>query len=247
MTTLPAQPNQSLLDGVRCLQHVAGAREPVGSRETARALGMEPTRANRLLKTLAAEGYLMQDAGRKYRPGPGIHALAAQSLHGSRLLQTALPHLRALRKEGRLAALGVLWRTQVSYLYHGAPGHGDEIAIAREGLFPAERSSIGLVMLAELSDETVRAIYRERPEPEIEGGMDALFARLDRVRRDGFAAVRQTYDPSLVSLAVAIGKPALAALATVSPVADADQPALAARLRAAATEIDNRLHPDKTR
>lgn len=238
----PAQPNQSLLDGVRCLQHVAGARGPVGSRETARALGMEPTRANRLLKTLAAEGYLSQDAARKYRPGPGVHALAAQSLHASRLLQTALPHLRALRREGWLAALGVRWRTQVSYLYHGEPDHADEFAIGREGLFPAEHSSIGLVMLAELSDEAVRATYLERPGAESEAGTEAILRQLAPVRRSGYAAVRQTYDPARISVAVPVGRPAIAALAVVGRLKETDLPALAPRLHDIAAAIDAQLH-----
>ena len=120
---LPAQPNQSLIDGVRCLQAVATAGVPIGGRELARRLEMEPTRANRLLKTLAAQGFLHQDGDRKYQPGAGMHVLAAQSLHGSGMLQRALPVLARLRRRrpALIVALGVLWHDQVSYLYHADP------------------------------------------------------------------------------------------------------------------------------
>jgi len=90
---LPAQPNQSLIDGLACLQQLASEREPVGGRELARDLGLEPTRVHRLLRTLAHLGLAQQDAQRRYRPGPGIHVLAAQAMFGSGLLRRALPVL----------------------------------------------------------------------------------------------------------------------------------------------------------
>ena len=38
---LPAQPNQSLIDGLECLQALSSTDRPVGSRELARMLGLE--------------------------------------------------------------------------------------------------------------------------------------------------------------------------------------------------------------
>ncbi len=50
---LNAQPNHSLIDGFNVLQALASIDEPIGGRKLARLLDLEPTRANRLLKTLA--------------------------------------------------------------------------------------------------------------------------------------------------------------------------------------------------
>lgn len=153
-----AQPNRSLIDGFTCLQSVVGSRRPVGCRELARSLDLDPTRVNRLLKTLAHVGLVEQDAQRKYRAGPGIHALAAQSLFASRLLQSALPVLRPLQQSASLVALGVLWRDQVSYLYHWNADVGEDEAIARAALFPAADSVIGLAVRAH--DADTRAVRR---------------------------------------------------------------------------------------
>ena len=119
---LPAQPNQSLMNGLACLQAVVTADRPVGSREVARILDLEHTRVNRLLGTLSYLGFIERTSSRKYRPGPGIHVLSAQSLRGSGLLIAALPELRTLVDEKLVIALGVLWDRSICYLVHAAPG-----------------------------------------------------------------------------------------------------------------------------
>jgi DNA-binding IclR family transcriptional regulator len=146
-TRKPAQPNQSLQCSIDCLLELASADRPVGSREMARRLGEEHTRVNRLLGTLAHLGLAEKTADRKYAPGPGVHLLAAMSLRGSKLLGTALPHVRDLMDHtGERIALGVRWRDHVCYLFHGGPDEPIEAAVAPGNLFPAERSSIGMVL-----------------------------------------------------------------------------------------------------
>src|SRR5258706_11898625 len=112
---LPAQPNQSLIDGLTVLQALAVSTEPVGGRALARELGLEATRVNRLLKTLAYLGMARQTPKRKYLPGPAMHVLSAQSLFGSGLIRRALPVLENLQQSGHVVALGVLWRGPVCY------------------------------------------------------------------------------------------------------------------------------------
>ena len=118
----PAQPNQSLAHGLSCLQMVVSAGEPIGSRELARALGLEHTRVSRLLGTLAMLGLTEKTADSKYQPGPAIHVLAAQSIQGSRLLTASLPQLKLLQHTGMDVALGVVWRKHVCYLFYGRSG-----------------------------------------------------------------------------------------------------------------------------
>ena len=92
---LNAQPNKSLIDGITTLQALATSPDPVGCRELARRLDIDPIKVNRLLKTLAYLGIARQTADRKYTAGPGMHVLAAQSLFASGLIR------RALRSHGR--------------------------------------------------------------------------------------------------------------------------------------------------
>jgi hypothetical protein len=149
----PAQPNQSLIHGIGCLQTVIASSAPIGSREVSRRLGMEHTRVNRHLKTFVSLGILQQMVDKSYVPGPGIHVLAAQSLRASGLLKAALPVIRNLVQGELSVALGVLWEKNVCYLYHGKPGIHFDAGISSMDLFPAERSSIGMILSAPSKDE----------------------------------------------------------------------------------------------
>jgi len=207
-----AQPNQSLIDGLECLAALATAREPVGSRELARQLGMEPTRANRLLKTLASLGIAQQTPTRQYVPGPGMHVLATQSLLGSGLIRHSLAPLESLRDLNLDVAMGVLWRDRVCYLYFASPGMPLALALGRVGLFPAVRSSIGLALLAREPLSHVRTLFPGEQVPDFAGkSFDALLTRLKKVQSTGYARVKQS--ESTTSLAVAIDNlPAAVAL-----------------------------------
>jgi DNA-binding IclR family transcriptional regulator len=139
----PAQPNQSLMHGIECLQAIAIADGPLGSREVARRLDLEHTKVNRLLGTLAALGFVTRTADRRYVPGPALHVLSAQSLSASGLLQASIPVLRRGRLPDMVVALGVVWRDEVCYLVHAAPGVDPADAIGAHRASPAAESVIG--------------------------------------------------------------------------------------------------------
>ncbi|MCD4825732.1 MAG: transcriptional regulator [Phycisphaerae bacterium] len=211
-TRAPAQPNQSLQYGTECLLQLVSAGRPIGSREMARELKREHTHVNRLLGTLAYLGLAERTSDRKYIVGPGIHVLSAMSLRGSHLLTSALPRIRTLiEKTGMIVALGVLWRRQVCYLYHGGPEKSMEAAIVGSDLYPAERSSIGMIMLAQRTKEYVKSLYQEQ-EKDMGGeiNVNALLQQLLEVRTQGYGLNDNT------SLAVAIGSPPMAALAVAT-------------------------------
>jgi DNA-binding IclR family transcriptional regulator len=155
---MTAQPNRSLSHGLDVLNALCGAAGPVGSRELARHLGMEHTRVNRLLGTMAQLGLAVRSSEGSYRPGPAVNVLAANSLHSSGLLQAALPVIRELLAQGVGVALGVLWRDQVCYLFHGRPDQPFERGIGGHELFPARQSSIGTLLLAHqaMNDDVAR-------------------------------------------------------------------------------------------
>lgn len=220
---LPAQPNQSLIDGLACLQGIATAGKSTGVRELARELGLETTRVSRLLGTLAHLGLVEKDADRKYRTGPGMHVLSAQSLKGSRLLEKAWPALRELASDDLTVALGVLWREQVCYLYHGKPGSPFEEGVFHFDLFPAVKSTIGLVLLA----------HRSGPAPK------GMAAELRQIRQQGFCRLDRGGDER--SLAVPVGNPAVAAIAFAGSFFERSTPALLKRLQTAALAIEEKL------
>lgn len=224
----PAQINQSLQGGMDCLFQLVSADGPVGCSDLATQLGMDITRVNRLLGTLACLGIAERTPDRRYIPGPGLHILSAMSLRGSRLLTAALPHLRRLVDEsgGLNVALGVLWQRHVCYLFHGGGERPFEAAIAPSCLFPAEQSSIGRVLLSHYSEQDVLNRFPDLPSP------DRFIKSLTAVRKCDYAIANDAR-----SIAVAVGCPAIAGLAFSKLTPGADHQHLADLLNVAAAEI----------
>ncbi|MFY1620218.1 IclR family transcriptional regulator [Micromonospora sp. WMMD736] len=231
---LPSQPNKSLQDGLDCLQLLASSAESLGSREVARRLGLEPSRANRLLKTLAHIRLIEQDERRRYRPGPGIHALAAQSLFGSGLIRRALGPLGELHVHGHTVAMGVLWRDQMSYLYHADPGMDTSTALGRIGLFPVARSGLGMALLASQDDENVREMWATSAN---ETPVEQVLADLAEIREAGFALRTGKTERTV---AVTVGSAPYAAIGMSGRFPDAHIPELVSALRHAAEKIEKK-------
>ncbi len=224
--TFPAQPNQSLIDGMRCLMALAALEEAVSGRELARRLGFEPTRTHRLLKTLAGLGLACQDDKQRYAVGPGIHALSALSLRASGLSRIALPALVTLADTGHRMALGTIWQGQVAYLFHGL---GEIGGIGHPDLRDARKSSIGLLLTA------------RRPESEWRG-WEGREAELRKAREEGFAYRVFTDRPREASLAVALDDHNAIALA--GAIRRRDLPPLIKRLREVALGIQTRMRTE---
>ncbi|MEZ4829091.1 MAG: helix-turn-helix domain-containing protein [Bacteroidia bacterium] len=207
--TLPSQPLSGLIDGLTVLQYLASSTIERGSLEISRELGMEKTRVNRILKTLAFLGMAHQTANRRYIPGPGIHILSAQMLFGSGLINHSLKHLVKLTELNLVVAMGVLWRDKVSYLYHWEPDITPLDGLGRIELFPATQSSIGLALLSQKSEEEIQAIF---PEEDLPGysSRKKLTDDLRRFRNQNY--VSTMYD-GRKSIAVRLGTPSYAAIA----------------------------------
>lgn len=239
---LPSQPNQSLIGGMECLEMLVALRRPVGCRELARLLDMDPTRVNRLLKTLAALGMAERTLARQYQPGPGIHVLATMGLHSSNLLKVSLKHLPGLleRFPDLSIALGVLWRAQVSYLYYGFHGQPISANLGHSDLYPAEKSSIGQVLLAALPEtEAIRSLRNRALPPFNTAQEPELRASFAKIKCQGYAFVNDK------SLGVPVGCPPVAGLAASNAVKPEIVPVVLEALQEVAAKIAEELNPMK--
>lgn len=232
---MPAQPNQSLIEGLRVLQTLVSHEGSIGSRQMAALLGLEPTRANRLLGTLVSVGLAQQGADRKYRPGPGVHVLAAQSLHGSHLLGAALPHLETLGGLGLNVTLGVLWQRQISFLFRSRVGMASADCIGNWPSEAAGDSSAGVFLLAQsaLNDEEIALL-----QSETKSSRD-LKQLLDSTREEGWS--RLVFRNGDISLGVGIGTPALAGLAASGRFSPDEETRALEALQNAAAQITEKM------
>ncbi len=234
---LNAQPNQSLIDGITTLQAVAISKEPVGCRELARSLGYETSRVNRLLKTLAYLGIVRQTANRKYTAGPGMHVLAAQSLYASGFIQRAMPTLESLHALGFTVAMGVLWKTNVSFLYHAPPGMKSAEGMGRIGLYPATTSGLGIALLAAHDDDYIHELYAEGPIQGFPGGLDSLMTAIKDVRAKGYARLKVKADIDQYTVAITVGNPIYAAIGLSGWIPEGNTESVVAALKKAAEAL----------
>lgn len=242
---LPRQPNQSVIDGFRCLQFVVSNQEPCRVTQLAAELDLEQTRVHRLLRTLGHLGLVVQTDGRRYAPGPAIPVLAAQTLHASHFADKALPQLEALRRAvGLTVAMGVLWERSVSYLYHGSAKARLEEAIGGHGLWPASQSGLGIACLARMPDTEVVARYKGHPLPGFKTTKDFRTA-LAKARAEGYAFVHTVGRER--TLAVSLPNSPSLALGVTGALRQNEVAKLLPKLRATAAEIDEGLALFKVR
>lgn len=232
-----AQPNQSLIDGIATLQALAVSPEPIGNRELARQLGFNPTRVNRLLKTLAYLGIARQTANRKYTAGPAMHVLAAQSLFASKIVQTSLPALEKLRRFELTIAMGVLWNDSVCYLFHAPPGIEIPKGLGRIGLLPASSSGIGMALLAQQDDEHLAELFENADIPDFPGGLPELMTAISRIRERGYARISVGENHDKHTIALPVSEPAFAAIGLSGWIPEGNTEAIVDALRGAAAEI----------
>ncbi|MEL0637566.1 helix-turn-helix domain-containing protein [Marinomonas sp. TI.3.20] len=250
-TKAGAQINQSIVDGIAVLQALAGSNTPVGGKELSSQLGMDATRVNRLLKTLASIGMTQQNKSRQYTPGPGIHVLSAQSLYASGLLRSAIPSLEKLNQYSLTVALGVLWFDKVSYVYHAKPGMSVAEGIGRIGVRAATTSGIGMVLLANASEESVIDVYQNKIIAGFPDGLDSLLAELAKIREQGYAKFQISQQAGEVgstayTLAVALGNPVNSAIALQGDIKQQHEPELIAALCEAREDIERSLYKIKS-
>lgn len=212
---LPSQPNQSVIDAMTCLQTLVANAGAVGNRELARQMGLNITRVNRLLKTMAHVGMVRQTPQRKYLPGPGMHVLTALALGGDPLLTAGVPLLEAeLRAmpETQALAFGMLWQRHVAYLFHCPGGDGadgssrrERVAVRSHNIFPAARSSIGRVLLAHEEASYLDRFYATTEDLEPYPTRAELDGELAPIRDARFAYASAELTRSEGSVAVPVG------------------------------------------
>ncbi len=224
--------SQTLSRGIRILELLADAREPLTIDEISRRLEVHRSVAYRLLRTLEDHGLIARDPSGRVQLGARMAALAAGVAHD--LQAEALPELTALANElGTTCFLAVLDHDECVTLVSVEPRHAVNPVAQRPGTrHPITRGAPGKAILAQLSESA-------RPAD--------LSAALDAEVRDaaarGFATSHDEVVPSLRSVAVplAVRGREPAAIAVVYVGQSHPDEHIATRLAAAAGAIRDAL------
>lgn len=224
-----APPLQTLSRGIRMLELLADAGEPLTIPAIASRLGLHRSIAYRILRTLEDHGLVVRDAAGAVELGPRMATLARAV---SRDLQSAaLPQLTAVANELTMTAfIAVLDRHDVVTLVTVEPSHAHATVAQRPGTrHPLASGAPGIAIQSVLSEDQWRALPGEHPRQEAESA-----------RERGYATSHDEVIAGLASIAVPLrahGQPP-AALAVVYVSTALDASAIAARLREAAAAIE---------
>lgn len=237
MTAAPAAdsgpPLQTLSRGIRMLEVLADAGEPLTIAETAARLGLHRSIVYRLLRTLEEHGLVVRDAAGAIQLGPRMATLARSVSHD--LQSAALPQLTAVANELSMTAfLAVLDRHDVVTLVSVEPVSAHASVAQKPGTrHPLASGAPGIAIQSALSEAQWSALPEEHPRQE------AAEAR-DR----GYATSHDEVIPGLASVAVPLALPRqpVAALAVVYVANGRDTDAIGQRLRAAAAAVATTLH-----
>jgi len=152
--------SQTLDRGLRVLEHVSEAGEPLSVAEIAREVGMHRSITYRMLRTLEDHGLLARDTTGRYQPGAGLTVLAGRftpqlravaSRHLLRLAVAADKTAFLVVRHGEeavtievveppAAAAHVSYRPGLRHpIDHGAPGMA---LLAGEAPLPGERAEV---------------------------------------------------------------------------------------------------------
>ena len=220
--------------------------------DAAERLGVARSTAHRLLAMLVYRDFAVQDERRLYRAGPVLELAAHSPSAASRLRAAALPHLhRLVGMFDESANLAVRTGDTVRLIASAECFQTLRVG-SREGMvFPAHDTTAGLLLLAELTDEELEAVYpAERYADESEErltarpDMDRLRAELAQVRRNGFALNQGRSERGVVALGVSVRDSdgtALAGLSVSMPSARYDKhrlPSLVDALFRAASAVE---------
>ncbi|MHA7222720.1 IclR family transcriptional regulator [Arthrobacter sp. RHLT1-20] len=228
-----ASPSQTLSRGIRALEILAEAQQPLTIAELADAMGVHRSVAYRILRTLEDHSLLVRDDSGRVQPGPGLAVLARAV---ARNLQTAaLPELTQLANTLTMSAFVAVWdHKDCVTLVTVDPRHTGATVVQHPGSrHPISAGAPGIAIQSAHSELEWHALA-----PGIPYRPEAAEAR-----HRGYAASHDEVIAGVSSLAVPVrvpgGRPA--ALAVVYIRAAQDPIEVAAALRASAGRIESQL------
>jgi IclR family acetate operon transcriptional repressor len=181
---------QSLDRAFRLLELMADAGGEVALTSLARTSGLPVSSIHRLVRSLAARGYVRQMPSRRYALGPRLIHLGEVA---SRALGTlARPHLaRLVDAVGETANLALLDGDRVVYAAQVPSRHSMRMFTEVGRRVPVHCTGVGKALLAGLPENDVRQLLARvgmpAQTPHTLTDAEALVAQLAQIRAAGFA------------------------------------------------------------
>ena len=195
---------QSLERGLSVIRSFDAENARLTLAEVGQRTGLTRATARRLLLTLEDLGYVSSN-GRHFSLTPRVLDIGYAYLSSLNIEQIAQPYLEALSdRVNESVSVTVLDGADIIYVARVPTKRIMTISLGLGSRLPAYCTSMGRVLLAELSPAELAAIVPERLEPRTERTITdraALERVLTDVRRQGWALVDEELEVGLRSLA----------------------------------------------
>jgi DNA-binding IclR family transcriptional regulator len=227
-------------------------RGPTGVSELGAELDVARSTAHRILGTLMHHGFVEQDRlTRAYRLGPFLTGLGVETAATVALRDLAMPHLLELSRAFRETVQLMVLEGANSRFVDGVSGDRPLNTTVRAGtIIPAHATAGGKVLLAELTDDDVRSLFRAGLEG-ITGRtiptMPKLLHQLAAIRERGYSVNDGESEDGISAVAVTVRRAsgtAAAAIALSMPsvrMHSENVPTMVNELRECAAAIENDL------
>lgn len=183
---------QAVVLTLRILEHLGRAHKPMGVTAIAQALDVNKSRIFRHLRTLVAEGYLVQSSEtERYTVGPKLVGLGRSVADRLQVAEIAMPHLHDLRDAlGHFSVISEVESDGIRILATVSGKSAIEIGVKQGSVLPFHASAQGKIVLA-FGDETLRRnVLRARLDmltPKTIVSPTALNRDIEKVRKQGWA------------------------------------------------------------
>lgn len=197
-------------------------------KDGAALLKVAPSTAHRLLTTLQAYGFVVQDAAsRRYLAGPALLDVALGVLRGIDVRRVARPYLESLSDEVRdTVSLIMLFDSEIRFIDSVEGPEAVRVSSRTGTILPAHCTAGGKVLLAHLPTSELTRLYPSEALPALTPrsivNRDELLVELGAIRARGFATSFEQSTLGLSAVAVAVADPrghAVASIAVSAPSA----------------------------
>ncbi|HLU54396.1 MAG TPA: IclR family transcriptional regulator [Pseudonocardia sp.] len=205
-----AKPTLGSVDNALQLVQLLAQHRALRLSEVAEMLAVAPSTAHRLLNTLRAQGFAVQDSRNgPYRPGPVLEEIGLAAVHRFDVRQVARPVLERLwTQTGETVSLGVLEGREIRFV-DGIEGTRTVRVGNRTGVcIPAHCTAAGKAIMAVLPRAEFQRRFAGRSlERRTEASVSSwpeLTRELAAIRRAGFAMNVEEGEPGVCAVGAAV-------------------------------------------
>jgi IclR family pca regulon transcriptional regulator len=199
---------QSLARGIAVIRSFSDEAPRQTLADTARATGLTRATCRRLLLTLVELGYARTD-GKHYELTPRVLDIGYSYLASMQLNDVAQPFIERFSENvHESSSISVLDDTDIVYVARVPTKRIMTVAIGLGSRFPAYKTSMGRVLLAELDDRVIADNFqrsrRDTATVHTVSSSTALLDAIGAVRANGWALVDQELEIGIRSVAAPI-------------------------------------------